>query len=319
MDEKNKKSGIFFCILSNVVFAAFVFYWKALKNVPQYEILAMRIIFTAITGFIILAITKKLAYAKECLREPKRMMFIAFAGLFIATNWGCYIWGVANGFILECALAQLMTPFMVAVIGVLFFRERPSGFTAASFAIAAFGVIYMVINYGHFPFVAITMATTGGAYAAMKKKAKAQPLAGVCLEALTTSPLAIAYLIYVSATGGLAMTAESTGIKVLVLLVGAVSLLPLVLMMASQARLDLVIYGIVSYIGPILQTMIGVFIYKEAFTVTHVVTFSCIFAALAVFTIGQLRDKKNAQKAQPTYDIAKGLDTESAMESARAK
>lgn len=294
--EKNSTlSGYLFTITTQVTYGLAVFYWKAVKAIPSYELLAMRIVLGCVTAAIFMLHARKSWRISAYIKDRKGLAIIFFAGIALTLNWGAFIWGVNSGHVVETSIGPYLVPIFTALGGVVFLRERPDRYVLTAFALAVTGVVIMTVGYGHFPFVAILLAVSYASYLVLKKGLRTEPVPGLFFESLVTLPVGIVYLVYLAATGQSGFLAATPGVMFLSLFSGFITVLPLYFAMRAQQRIGLIPMGLLAYITPVMHTLIGVFVYREDFTVYHLVMLLLIFAALTIFTIGQIRKSKAEQ------------------------
>ena len=203
-------------------------------------------------------------------------------GILISINWGVYILTVAMGRILEASLAYYMNPLFSVLIGAIFFKERLSRVQWASVALAFAGVMFSVIRYGEVPYLAIIIGLSFALYGALKKGIKADSETSICMETMAVLPIAIVFIAYAQFSGFTTFSSLTTAEALLLIATGPITSIPLMLFAKGIKETSIVTSGILMYINPTLQLLVGVFIYNEAFTQTNAITFAwCFFASFA--------------------------------------
>lgn len=307
--EQNKRSeaaGYLIAGIAQTLYGIFVFYWKAIKVVPAYETLAFRIFMSTVTCALALLITKKFGGVKPFFKDGRKLLTILGAGVLVSLNWGTYIWGVSNNFVVECSMGYFMMPIFTALCGVVFFKEKMDKYIIASLFFALAGVVYMSVSYGRIPIVGIILMATYSGYLTIKKKIGADPMVGVFMESLAASPLALGYFIYLWAAGKSVTVNSPPVIVFLVLLAGVITVVPLALSMVAQKKISMIAFGMITYLTPTLQMLIGVLVYKEEFTAFHAVALTSVIIALAIFTAGQIKKMKKNQEPASNVNEIKG-------------
>ncbi len=284
-----KALGFAAAVFSYVSFGVLVFYWKALGSLSSYEILAFRILLTAVTAGLVLLFTGRMGQAVALLKDRSALRLSAFSGLSIIANWGVYIWAVDHSYVTEASLGYFIMPLITALSGLWFFKEKLSGFTAASLVMAACGVLYLTISYGRVPFIALAVAVSYNSYIVLHKRSNLSPLVGQFIETLLVAPFALGYLIFLGGRGQLGAATAPPLTLALLVLAGAITIFPLYSTLVAQKHISLAALGIISYLSPALQLLIGIFAFKEVFTRNHAVTLSAVLASLVIFTIGQFK------------------------------
>lgn len=290
---ENYKQGIFFGLAAYVLWGILPVYWKALELVSPFEILSSRFMWSCVFVFLLIIFQKKWPlFAKEVKQvfsNLKTGTAMIAAGITISFNWGTFIWAVNNGHIVETSMGYYINPLVSILFAVVFLRERLDKMQLAAITCAFIGVASMVYSFGKIPWVSLTLAFTFALYGLLKKILPVSALTSIMLETLLITPIALAYE-YSLWQQGLSFYA-SGNIQVIMMLTGAgvVTAIPLLLFTAGARLLPLKIIGFLQYISPTLTLLIGVFVYNEAFTTSHLLAFGWIWAALLLFIVSQLR------------------------------
>lgn len=290
---ENYKQGIFFGLAAYVLWGILPVYWKALELVSPFEILSSRFMWSCVFVFLLIIFQKKWPlFAKEVKQvfsNVKTGAAMAAAGITISFNWGTFIWAVNNGHIVETSMGYYINPLVSILFAVVFLRERLDKMQLAAITCAFIGVASMVYSFGKIPWVSLTLAFTFALYGLLKKILQVSALTSIMLETLLITPLALVYE-YSLWQQGVSFYA-SGNLQVIMMLTGAgvVTAIPLLLFTAGARLLPLKIIGFLQYISPTLTLLIGVFVYNEAFTASHLLAFGWIWAALLLFIVSQLR------------------------------
>lgn len=290
---ENYKQGIFFGLAAYVLWGIFPVYWKALELVSPFEILSSRFMWSCVFVFLLIIFQKKwLLFTKEVklvFSNVKTGAAMVAAGITISFNWGTFIWAVNNGHIVETSMGYYINPLVSILFAVVFLRERLDKMQLAAITCAFIGVASMVYSFGKIPWVSLTLAFTFALYGLLKKILPVSALTSIMLETLLITPLALVYE-YSLWQQGVSFYA-SGNLQVIMMLTGAgvVTAIPLLLFTAGARLLPLKIIGFLQYISPTLTLLIGVFVYNEAFTASHLLAFGWIWAALLLFIVSQLR------------------------------
>lgn len=290
---ENYKQGIFFGLAAYVLWGILPVYWKALELVSPFEILSSRFMWSCVFVLLLIIFQKKwLLFAKEVKQvfsNVKTGAAMVAAGITISFNWGTFIWAVNNGHIVETSMGYYINPLVSILFAVVFLRERLDKMQLAAITCAFIGVASMVYSFGKIPWVSLTLAFTFALYGLLKKILPVSALTSIMLETLLITPLALVYE-YSLWQQGVSFYA-SGNLQVIMMLTGAgiVTAIPLLLFTAGARLLPLKIIGFLQYISPTLTLLIGVFVYNEAFTASHLLAFGWIWAALLLFIVSQLR------------------------------
>lgn len=290
---ENYKQGIFFGLAAYVLWGILPVYWKALELVSPFEILSSRFMWSCVFVFLLIIFQKKWPLftkeVKQVFSNVKTGAAMVAAGITISFNWGTFIWAVNNGHIVETSMGYYINPLVSILFAVVFLRERLDKMQLAAITCAFIGVASMVYSFGKIPWVSLTLAFTFALYGLLKKILPVSALTSIMLETLLITPLALVYE-YSLWQQGFSFYA-SGNLQVIMMLTGAgvVTAIPLLLFTAGARLLPLKIIGFLQYISPTLTLLIGVFVYNEAFTASHLLAFGWIWAALLLFIVSQLR------------------------------
>ena len=273
-------------------------FWKLLAGVNSAYVLAQRIVFSCLFCFAVILIKKNGGELKNILRDKKQRRLYLACGLLISANWGVYILTVATGRILEASLAYYMNPLFSILIGALIFKERLSRVQWLSVALAFVGVMYSVVLYGSVPYLAIIIGLTFALYGAIKKGIKAESEVSICMETVSVLPLALIFIVYAQLSGFTTFASLSVKEMLLLVLTGAITSVPLMLFASGIKRTSITVSGILMYINPTLQLLLGVFMYNEEFTKANAVTFAFVWLAVILFVGDGLRHKRHEKLAK---------------------
>jgi len=276
------KKGIWYAFGAYALWGLFPVYWKWLKQVPAIQVIAHRIVWSFILLLLVIFVNNKFARFRALLNWNILAVHI-FSSALLSVNWLIYVWGVNAGFVVETSLGYFINPLLSVMLGVIFLRERLRAWQWLPIGIAFVGVIYLTWAYGSLPWIAISLALSFGFYGLVKKTAPLGSLLGLTLETGLAFIPALGYLIFIEISGSGAF--GHAGIQADLLMIGAglVTTVPLLMFASAAQSIPLTMVGIMQYIAPTLQFLIGVVIYKEPFTTTKLIGFSMIWFALIIF------------------------------------
>lgn len=267
-------------------------FWKLLANVDSVYVLAQRVVFSCIFCLAIILLKKNGSSVKNILKSKTERRRYFVCGILISINWGVYILTIAMGKILEASLAYYMNPLFSVVIGALIFKEKLSAVQWISVGLALVGVMISVIAYGNVPYLAIIIGLSFALYGAMKKTIKAESEVSICMETMSVLPLALAFIVYAQLSGYTTFSSLSNAEMLLLAASGAVTSIPLMLFAKGIRKTSITTSGILMYINPTLQLLVGVLIYNEVFTKMNAITFAFVWAAVILFVLDSLRKHK---------------------------
>lgn len=290
---ENYKQGIFFGLAAYVLWGILPVYWKALELVSPFEILSSRFMWSCVFVFLLIIFQKKWPLftkeVKQVFSNVKTGAAMVAAGITISFNWGTFIWAVNNEHIVETSMGYYINPLVSILFAVVFLRERLDKMQLAAITCAFIGVASMVYSFGKIPWVSLTLAFTFALYGLLKKILPVSALTSIMLETLLITPLALVYEYSLWQQGVSFYASENLQVIMMLTGAGVVTAIPLLLFTAGARLLPLKIIGFLQYISPTLTLLIGVFVYNEAFTASHLLAFGWIWAALLLFIVSQLR------------------------------
>lgn len=280
------KKGILYGIGAYALWGFFPIYWKFLHQVPALQVIGHRIGWSFILLVAFILVTKQWQdFRSSALGSWKTLGIYTIAGVLLTINWLVYVWGVNAGFIVETSLGYFINPLLSVLLGVIFLRERLRLAQWMPVIIAAIGVIYLTFVYGRLPWIALTLAFSFGFYGFVKKLAPLGSLYGLTLETGIVFPLALIYLAVVEFNGTGAFLHESAFTTLLLIGAGVVTTIPLLMFASAAKQIPLTVVGLLQYIAPTIQFLIGVFLYKEPFDRAHLIGFGIVWVALVIFWV----------------------------------
>jgi len=277
--------GLLYGILAYTMWGVLPIYWHLLGSVPPSQILVSRIIWSLIFLVILLSLRHRWSWVKPFIQQRKTLLIVGSAAILLSINWFIYIWAITAGFVIETSLGYFINPLVNVLLGTIVLKERLRTGQWLAIGVATLGVVYLTIDYGSLPWIALSLAFTFGFYGLLKKKVQlgsAESLTGemavLILPALTASS-------YFLLTGKAAMFNSNATIGVLLVGSGVVTAIPLILFAAAAQRVPLSMLGLLQYIAPTLQFLIGVFILKEPFSVSSLIGYAIIWLALILYSL----------------------------------
>jgi chloramphenicol-sensitive protein RarD len=279
--------GTISALLAFTLWGILPLYWKMIHQIPPLEILAHRIFWSFILVTGLLTYRNEWKEIKTVLQQKGKMGIIILAAAAITMNWGIYIWAVNTGCLVEASLGYYINPLLAVFLGMTLFKEKLSRWQITSLALAAVGVGILTIQYGRVPWIAFTLAVSFALYGVLKKLVKVSAMVSFALETAVTAPIAILYIISKQVEGTGALGFSSIGTTLLLVGAGVVTAIPLLLFAHGAQRIQLSTLGFTQFIAPTISLLIGIFIFHEQFTPTHMLSFSFIWCALLLYSISQ--------------------------------
>ncbi|MEU1847816.1 EamA family transporter RarD [Streptomyces sp. NPDC019990] len=272
-------------------------FWPLLKPAGAVEILAHRMVWSLVFVGAALLVLRRWAWAGELLRQPRRLGLVSVAATVITVNWGLYIWAVNSGHVVEASLGYFINPLVTIAMGVILLKERlrPVQWAAVGTGFAA--VVVLTVGYGRPPWISLALAFSFATYGLVKKKVNLGGVESLSAETAIQFLPALAYLVWLTAQGGSTFTAEGTGHAALLASAGIVTALPLVCFGAAAIRVPLSTIGLLQYLTPVFQFLLGVFYFHEAMPPERWAGFALVWLALALLTWDALRTARRTARA----------------------
>ena len=291
------KKGTIYVTLSYVLWGLLPVFWKLLADVDSFYVLACRVVFSLVVSAALLPLLGEARRAKDALKDKRLVGLMLCCGLLISFNWGVLIYCVAAERVLDVSLAYYINPLLAILVGFICFRERLSAAQWIACAIAAAGVAAPMVMAGEFPILAVLCGLSFAVYGAVKKVADIPGELSTFMETLLVVPFAIAFIIYCEANGGPVASGQLSGWRLLLLpAAGAVTFLPVYLYSAGIRTTSMGLSGVLMYINPTLQLLIGL-LYGETLGTDMLVTFACVWIATAIYLISGAKSRKRAANA----------------------
>ena len=274
-------------------------YFLLLAPTGPWEIVAWRILLSLAFCALLLTVTRTWPRLVAIFRQPRVLGLTVIAGLVIYVNWQVFIYGALTGHVIETSLGYFINPIATVLLAVLVLRERLRPTQWVAIGIAAAAVTVIVVGYGAFPWIALTLAASFGVYALVKKKVgpSVDAVSGLTLETLWLTPIAVAVLVIVGVTEGLTMGAAGWPHAVLLSLAGIVTAIPLLLFAAGARRVSLTTIGLLQFVAPILQFLVGWLVLGEPMPLERWIGFGLVWLALSVLTVDSILHARRTRAA----------------------
>lgn len=286
------KKGAIYVLMCYILWGVLPIFWKQLGGIDSFYILSLRIVWSLIFCGLILASKGELHKIKEALSDKKERNMLLISSIMVTINWGVYIFAVMSGRVLESSIAYFINPIFAVVLGFFIYKEKLTKLQWLSVLIAFIGVMIPIVVYGTIPYFALAIAVSFAFYGAAKKRVKADSVTSVFMETLYMAPIALAFILFKEFTGTGYLTNVSTYQLILFPIAGVVTSVPLLLFAKGMKNTSLTLSGILMYINPTLQMLVGVLLYNEKFTNTNLVMFMFVLAAVIIFVANNLIEAK---------------------------
>jgi chloramphenicol-sensitive protein RarD len=295
--------GVAYALTAYLLWGVFPLYFKQVQSVPALEVLANRMLWSLVFVAGLLTVLRGTTWLRELLRSRPPLGWFALSALAVSLNWFIYIWAVNAGHIVDASLGYFINPLINVLVGALFLKERLRPAHWAAVSLAAAGVAWLTWSAGELPWIGLTLAISFSAYGLLRKRAPLGAIEGLAVETALLAPLAVAYLAWLAVQDhSVLVDALGDGRPALVvwlLLAGPITAVPLLFFAAGARRIPFATLGILQYVGPSLQLLIGVQLYGEPFDADKVIAYGAIWIALAVFSIDAMLQWRSTRANQP--------------------
>ncbi len=293
-----QRSGVIAAVAAFFCWGLLPAFWNLLAFLPPPSIVAQRTLWSLLVLLAILVWRREGRALLSQLRNPRTVAWSLLAGTLLASNWLLYVWATLNGRILEGALGYYLNPFFNMLFGVWLFGDRHNRRQLAAIALALCGVAWQIPAVGSFPWVALTLALTFSLYAVVKKRAVLESRLGLTVETSLLAPIALGWL-WIHSASPAAAFGGSWPHAGLVAVTGLATTLPLVFFGYAARNIRLTTLGILQFLAPTLQFLIGWKLYDEPISGPRLLSFALIWLAVAIYAADTLwMRSKNASDHQ---------------------
>lgn len=284
------RRGLLLGLTAFTLWGFFPLYWPLLEPAGAVEILAHRIFWSMVVMVGLVAATRRLATVRATFAVRRTRWLLALAAVLISINWGMYIWGVNHHHVVETSLGYFINPLVSVLMGVLLLGERLRTLQWVALGIAGVAVLALTVEYGHPPWIALALAFSFASYGLAKKMADAGAIESLVIETVVISPVALGYIIFLTATGASTFGHHGAGHAALLMGTAVITVIPLLCFGAATTRIPLSTMGLMQYLTPTGQFIIGLVVFAEPMPPMRWVGFGLIWLALALFTYSSLRN-----------------------------
>jgi chloramphenicol-sensitive protein RarD len=279
------------------MWGAFPLYWPLLEPAGSVELLAHRVVWSAVVMVLLVVVLRRTERLRSLLTSVRERRLLIAAAVLISVNWGVFIYGVTNEHVVETSLGYFINPLVTVLAGVVVLEERLRPLQWGAVALAAAAVLGLSVEHGRPPWIALSLAFSFAGYGLLKKQANAGAVEGLTVETLVVAPVAIGFLFWLGATGGSHALEDPPWHLVLLISSGLVTALPLICFGGAATRVPLTTLGLLQYLTPSMHFLIGVAVFGEDMSTGRWIGFALIWAALVVFTADSMRQRQLASAA----------------------
>ena len=297
-------------VCAYTLWGLFPLYFPLLEPASPMEILGHRVVWTLVFLIVVLLIRRRWAWVRAIVHDRRRLLILTVASVVIAVNWGVYIWAVNSDRVVEAALGYFINPLVTVLLGVVLLGERLRWAQWAAVGLAALAVAVLTAAYGQVPWIGLTLALSFATYGLMKNRVRMPAVESLSVETTLLVVPALVLLVTLQARGTAAFGHASGEVTALLVAAGVITAVPLLMFAGAAARIPLTTMGLLQYITPILQFLIGVLVVHEVMPPARWVGFSLVWAALVLFSVDSLRAARSASAPPPSPPVtADGVAT----------
>jgi chloramphenicol-sensitive protein RarD len=282
-------SGLIAGVGAYVMWGLVPLYWPLLKPASAMEILSHRVVWSLVFLLIIVYFKKLFSDIKVALFDRRKMILLFFASIFITINWGVFIWAVNNGHVIETSLGYFINPLVSVALGVIVLKEKLRLLQKVAVGLTFVAVTFLTLTLGHPPYIALSLAFSFGFYGLVKKMANVKAIPSLTLESLMITPFFAVFLYYLSSQNELTFVELGPIHSLWLVTAGIVSVIPLMLFSTAVLRIPLVVLGLLQALGPIIQFLLGYFVFDEPMITARWVGFLIVWLAVSVFSYDAVR------------------------------
>lgn len=281
-----KNIGLFYALLAYFLWGLFPVFWIQLNQIDSLQVVMHRMVWSCLLAVSFIVFTQQWRECLAIIKQKYTFIRLFLSSMLISVNWAAFIWATQNGKITEASMGYFIAPLLSLFLGVLLFKERVSRAQLLSVVLVAIAVLYLIFAYGQPPYLALTLAASFSCYGAIKKSITIPAIQGMGIETAFMLIPASIYLIYIE-IGGRGVFGHNTYTDSLLILGGVFTLIPLLLFSASAKKLSLTTLGMIQFLGPSIQLVVAVFLYKEPFFTEQIISFGLIWCALVIYSYDQ--------------------------------
>ena len=289
-------SGILYATSAFLCWGLFPLYFHAIHEVPPQEILAHRMLWSLLFLVIVLTVRQQWKWLPKVLQQPRVLLSFGASALLLTANWGVYIWSVNNGHVIDASLGYFINPLVNVLLGLVVLKEHLRRGQWIAISVAAGGVAWLTWQAGQLPWIALILGITFGGYGLLRKTAALAALEGLSLETMMLFPLALIYVLWLSFHGqNTFINTPHDSTRWLLAAAGPITAIPLLLFAAGARKIPMAVLGLLQYLSPTMQALLGVWVFHEAFTADRMIGFLIIWAALILYVAEGLWVSKRAK------------------------
>ena len=286
------RRGFLLGVAAYAMWGMFPLYWPLLQPAGAVEILGHRVLWSCLLMLVLVLVLHRRAQLRAVWADRRVRLLLTLAAAVVSINWTTYIWGVNHGKVVETSLGYFINPLVTVLIGVVILHERMRPMQWVALGIASSAVVVLTLDYGRPPWIALVLACSFGSYGLCKKTANVGAIESLTYETAVISPFAAAYLVWLASTSGSGFATHGTGHALLFVTTGVITVVPLICFSAAATRVSLVTLGLLQYLAPVLQFVLGVVYFHEAMPPGRWLGFMLVWIALVIFTVEAINHRR---------------------------
>ena len=294
-DEARQRRGVSYGLAAYTLWGAVPLFWPLVARASALELLAHRVVWSlVICVILLLTVVPRGWWART--RNRRSLVLLAGAAAVVSVNWGTYIWGVNHGHVVETSLGYYINPILSILVGVILLRERLAPLQWVSVGLAGLAVVVLTIDYGRLPWIALVLAASFATYGVIKKQVNGGAVETLTVESALLTPVALGYLVFLQNAGTLTFGRLGWSHTLLLVATGLVTVVPLLFFTAAATRLPLSTLGLLQYLAPTLQFLLGVLYFGEDMSLGRWIGFALVWLALVILTSYGIRQARLARR-----------------------
>ena len=297
------RGGIISAISAYAMWGVAPLYFKLIDHINADEILVHRVVWSTLLLLLVVILTKRWRSFVTTITQPKIVIRLTISATFLAVNWFMFIWAVNNDHLLDASLGYYINPLFSVALGVIFLGERLRPWQLFAVGLAFVGVMIQLFMVGSLPMISLALAATFGIYGLLRKKMPLDSFVGLLIESLMMLPIALIYWLIFLKTNTSNMQDNPITLNMLLICAGIVTTAPLLCFTAATKRMTLSALGFFQYIGPSIMFLLATFYYQEPLYFAKLITFACLWTALAIYSFDSIKARKYAKKAALESEI----------------
>jgi chloramphenicol-sensitive protein RarD len=284
LQRRERLAGVLFTAAAFLFWGLYPPYWRLLKAVPPLQVVAHRLIWACVFTAGLITVQRRWPEVRAALTSRKTLLTLLASGLCIAFNWSIYIVGVLAGRLVSVSMGYFINPLVSVLLGVLVLRERLRAWQAVAVLCAFGGVLFLTVQARGLPWIALSLAFSFGFYGLLRKTVAVESIPATFVETLLVSPLTLGFLLFEGIHGRSAFGTASAATHLFLVGAGVLSAIPIIWFANGARRIPLSLVGFLQYLSPTCQLLLGIFLYREEFTVSHGISFGLIWLGIVIFT-----------------------------------